>query len=83
MIQKSSQKDEHGVQSETHFSTGHHFVDAIVEQSDHVEYRHECSAYTGDHGTIVDEVQKCKILIIIAGISGEDGFGAVSDDEDS
>lgn len=81
VIQESSQKDEDCVESEADFSTGHHFVDAVVEQSDHVEYRHECSADAGDHGTIVDEVQKSKILIIVAGISGEYGFSAVGDDE--
>ena len=81
VIQESSQKDQDCVESQADFSAGHHFVDAVVEQSDHVEYRHECSADAGDHRTIVDEVQKSQILIIIASISGEYGFGAVGDDE--
>lgn len=56
MIESTCEEDGEGVESEADFATGHDFVNAVVEQSDHVEQGHQEGAAADDGGSVVDEV---------------------------
>lgn len=76
-------REEYGesVESETYFPTRHYFIDAVIEQSDHVDQRHQKSASTDDGRTVVDEVEKLDIIWVFANSFIVHVLGDVCNDE--
>ena len=78
VVQQARQKNEHSVEREADLPARHHLVDAVVQQSHHVEDRHQRSPQAGYHGPVVDEVEEGQV-VITAAVPRQDRFGAVCD----
>ena len=83
MIDNSGDKDSECVESETHLTTRHNSVDAVVQKSYHVDERHEEGAPADDGGTVVDKIEEFYVIWLVAHLGIVHIFSHVGDDKDT
>ena len=81
VVRDSSQEDGERVEREADLAAGHDFVDAVVEQADHVDQRHQKGAPADDGRALVDEVEELDVFGVGALGLVVHVLGDVGDDE--
>lgn len=66
VVRNPSEENGECVESEANLSAWHDFVDAVVQQSNHVDQRHQKGAPANDGRAIVDEIEELDIFRISA-----------------
>jgi hypothetical protein len=81
VVDNPREEDGEGVEGEADLAAGHDLVDAVVEQSDHVDERHEEGASADDDGSVVDEIEELEVVGVVADRLVVHVLGDVGDDQ--